>query len=560
MRGNEPVLATSSATSVRNKTKCAERIITAVLAVALSAGMAGCGSGSGATPGPTPTPTPAPTPTPTPNPPPAVGTISPNSAPAGALAFTLTVHGSNFVPVSTVEWNGSSRTTTFVSSSQLQAHIMAADLASPGKVTVTVVNPAPGGGSSNASTFTIAVDTITFQSDRALDGSDAADVNFVQNIWVMNVDGSGATPLTKLTTLSLFNGFPSWSPDGSKIAFESNRALDGSDALNTNFTLNIWVMNADGSSPTPLTKLTANAANSRFPVWSPDSGKIVFTSGRALDGSDNANTDLANIWVMNADGSGATPLTKLTTANVFSEGPAWSPDGSKIAFESHRALDGSDAANTNRTLNIWVMNADGSGATPLTKLTAVGAGTPNGDGSAEPVWSPDGRKIAFASHGALDGSDAANTNDTSNIWVMNADGSGAAPLTKLTVLGADSVLPTWSPDGSKIAFDSRRALDGTNFNNTDRNVWVVNADGSGATPLTDITAADVDLNGFGVVIWSPDGSKIVFASNRALDGSNGINAPHPDSNIWQVELNRSGASPLTNLTAFGAGSRSPNEP
>src|SRR5262245_66483317 len=74
-------------------------IVVAVLALALCAGVTGCGSGSAATPGPTPTPTPAPTPipTPTPNPVPSVSKISPNSAPAGALAFTLTVNGANFL-------------------------------------------------------------------------------------------------------------------------------------------------------------------------------------------------------------------------------------------------------------------------------------------------------------------------------------------------------------------------------------------------------------------------------------------------------------------------------
>src|SRR5262245_32692370 len=164
--------------------------------MAISVGVAGCGSSSGATP--TPTPTPAPTPNPTP----AVTTVSPNSAPAGALAFTLTVRGNSFVPASTVQWNGSARTTTFVSSTQLQSHIMAADLAAAGKVSVTVVNPTPGGGTSNAATFTIPAATIAFLSERALDGSDALNTNSIENIWVMNPDGSGAVPLSKLTTVA----------------------------------------------------------------------------------------------------------------------------------------------------------------------------------------------------------------------------------------------------------------------------------------------------------------------------------------------------------------------
>ncbi|HLQ50669.1 MAG TPA: hypothetical protein VK129_04175, partial [Terriglobales bacterium] len=153
---------------------------------------------------------------------------------------------------------------------------------------------------------------------------------------------------------------------------------------------------------------------------------------RALDGSDAVNTNgTRNVWVMNADGSGAIPLTKITATNATSSSPAWSPDGSKIAFDSSRALNGSDAVNTNNTLNIWVVNADGSGAIPLTKLTAIAADNIVGR------WSPDGSRIVFDSSRALNGSDAANTNNTFNIWVVNADGSGAIPLTKLTASGAD---------------------------------------------------------------------------------------------------------------------------
>src|SRR5260370_2012070 len=98
---------------------------------------------------------------------------------------------------------------------------------------------------------------------------------------------------------------------------------------------------------------------------------ITFGSGRALDGSDaiNAPNQTFNVWVVNADGSGTTPLTKLTANNADSFGPVRSTDGTKIAFNSSRALDGSDAPNSNVTFNIWVMNADGSRAIPVTKLT-----------------------------------------------------------------------------------------------------------------------------------------------------------------------------------------------
>src|SRR5258708_38628578 len=89
------------------------------------------------------------------NPVPTVASLSPSAAPAGSASFTLTVSGTNFVSLSTVHWNGSARPTTFVSSTQLQAQITNADIATSGTVSVTVSTPTPGGGTSSALTFTV---------------------------------------------------------------------------------------------------------------------------------------------------------------------------------------------------------------------------------------------------------------------------------------------------------------------------------------------------------------------------------------------------------------------
>jgi Tol biopolymer transport system component len=366
----------------------------------------------------------------------------------------------------------------------------------------------------------------------------------------MKPDGSGAKALTQLTASGADSGLnspPAWSPDGSKIAFESSRALDGSNNSNIGSIGNIWVINADGSNARPLTQLTATG--SFRAVWSPDGSKIAFTSGRALDGSDNANTSgasvVTNIWLMNADGSGVKPLTQLTARLSESDQPVWSPDGSKIAFTSSRALDGSN--NSNSAANIWVVNADGSGARALTQLTAREVT------SLQPVWSPDGTKIAFASDRALDGSDA--NNFSLNIWVMNADGSGAKPLTQLTATTL-SDQPVWSPDSSKIAFASSRALDGSNnFNpNQTTNIWIVNADGSGTKALTQITANGAESE---QPVSSPDGSKIVFTSFRTLDGSNNQNT-NDTGNIWIVNADGSSVQALTQLNANRANSENPS--
>jgi Tol biopolymer transport system component len=430
------------------------------------------------------------------------------------------------------------------------------DLVNVGKAAVTVVNPSAG--SSNAVSFTIAADTISFQSSRALDGSNAANANTTSNIWLVNPDGSGQIPLTKLTASGANSDSPRWSADGTKIMFRSLRALDGSNASNSG--ANIWVMNADGSGATALTKIT-NADSGEDGIWSPDSSRVAFDSDRALDGSDakNGTNDTENVWVINGDGSGLMPLTKLTALapGIPPEGSfmdTWSPDGSKITFDSERAFDGSNAFVA--TNNIWVMNPDGSGASPLTRLIA------SGPGSFVAAFSPDGSKIAFVSTRALDGSDSPNTNNTENLWVMNADGSNPIPLTKTTAALArvvDRSLPAWSPDGTKIAFSANLALDGSNAQNTNGvfNIWIVNVDGSGRAPLTKLTASG--LLGCFDSLWSSDGSKIFFDSSRALDGSDASNTNNT-SNIWIMNADGSAATPLTKLTAAGAGSSSPSLP
>ena len=253
------------------------------------------------------------------------------------------------------------------------------------------------------------VGTIAFDSHR--------DGNY--EIYVMNAAGSG---VTRLTNSPEDDEDPAWSPDATKIAFDSHSE--------------IYVMDADGSG---LTRLTNNPAADFSPAWSPDGTKIAFVSSR--DGN-------YEIYVMNADGS---DVTRVTDNPADDLGPAWSPDGTKIAFGSTR--DGN--------LEIYVMNANGSGRTRLTNNPA---------GDISPAWSPDGTKISFWS--TRDGND--------EIYVMNADGSG---VTRLTDNPAADAYAAWSPDGTKIAFESDRA---GNFE-----LYVMNADGSGVTRLTNDPADDL---------------------------------------------------------------------
>ena len=129
-------------------------------------------------------------------------------------------------------------------------------------------------------------------------------------------------------------------------------------------------------------------------------------------------------------------------------------DLSGIVFYSARNPDGSDAPGENGTFNIWRLNADGTGLAPITSVIADGAG------GYRSQWSPDGTEVVFDSTRKLDGTDAPNPNGTSNIWRVHIDGTGLVPLTNATADGAGSFRPEWSPDGAQVVFDSTRNLDG----------------------------------------------------------------------------------------------------
>jgi Tol biopolymer transport system component len=213
-------------------------------------------------------------------------------------------------------------------------------------------------------------------------------------------------------------------------------------------------------------------------------GQIAFVRGV------NGEPETYEIYIMNADGNDQTRLTD----NSASDGdPSWSPDGTKIAFDSTIDEDG------NR--DIYIMNADdGSGQTRLTDDPAF---------DTDPSWSPDGTKIAFSSN---------REDDNSEIYIMNSDGSGQ---TRLTDNSADDFSPSWSPDSEKIAFVSDR--DNGNFD-----IYIMNADdGSGQTRLTDDPAFD------GFPSWSPDSEKIAFTSNR---DSGGIFVMNADDGSGQTRL------------------------
>jgi Tol biopolymer transport system component len=265
-------------------------------------------------------------------------------------------------------------------------------------------------------------------------------------------------------------------------------------------TSEIFVMNADGSGQT---RLTNNPAGDFDPVWSPDGSKILFESDRDVPAEVEDVT--LEIYVMNADGSGQ---TRLTNNGVSEFDPTWSPNGSKILFESDRDGDS----------EVYVMNPDGTAQTNLT----------NNDAQEEdPEWSPDGSKIVFESN--------RDETDRTEIYVMNANGSGQTRLTNNTFEDylADCCYQreSWSPDGSKLVFLSDR--DG------DFEIFVMSADGGGQTKLTSNTAGDWDP------AWSPDGTRIVFESERDFNTDNGTGET---MELYVMNSDGTGQTRLTNNT------------
>jgi Tol biopolymer transport system component len=254
------------------------------------------------------------------------------------------------------------------------------------------------------------------------------------DIWVMRADGTHVRRLTRRRGDELD---PAWSPDGRQIVYrDSRRGINNDDE--------IYAMNADGSGQHDLTN---NPVNDWSPAWSPDGRLIAFSSQRPGDLT-------RNIYVIRPDGS---HLKSLTKDQVEAEYPAWSPDGRRIAFTSYRG--GGTTPDTVPNYDIYVMNADGSDPRDLTGTSTAYEGYP--------AWSSDGRRIAFDSdRNAPSPPPGSEDERDSDIFVMNADGSGVVDLSKNAA--RNERYPDWSSDGRRIACA------------TDDGIVLLAADGSGS--------------------------------------------------------------------------------
>jgi TolB protein len=213
-----------------------------------------------------------------------------------------------------------------------------------------------------------------------------------------------------------------------------------------------------------------------FPVPSfgdspPPTGKIVFVC---------YVQQIDQICIMNADGSGRDQLTDFTATTFY---PSLSPDGQTVYFSSKRS----------GGFEIYSIGVNGDGLQRLTR--EIGS-------LYAPELSPNGELVLFTNHG-------------NGLWVMTPDGDDPRPLTF-----RDDIDPTWSPNGSMIAFASSR--------NGDRQLYVMNADGSNVSQVTDLN------NMGGRSTWSPDGTKLAF-----------YRGPFGDRNIYIINIDGTGLVRLT---------------
>ncbi len=252
------------------------------------------------------------------------------------------------------------------------------------------------------------------------DGTEIVYISQINNefeIFTMSSNGFNKTQITDNN--DNFDGYAVWSPDGAYIAFRALTDYKGS-----------WYLSIFDTMDASLERLTASVSADSYPTWSPDSTHIAFMHN-------------SNLYTIKIDGTG---LTQLVEAG---EDPVWSPNSDKIIFICYSSLS---------HLEICSIDPTGSNFIQLTDdLDTI---------KRRPVWSPDGRKIAFEA--------VVVSENNFEIFVMDSDGTNLIRLTHNPAYDGEI---TWSPDNKSIAFASEQ--DG------DSDIYSINVDGSNLVQLTD---------------------------------------------------------------------------
>ena len=362
------------------------------------------------------------------------------------------------------------------------------------------------------------------------------------DIYTMNPDGTGVTNLTSRYTNPpwsplgsasgdpVHSGGPEWSPDGTRISFSGTAVSDIGSCCSTN----VYVMEAGGANLQQLTHTPSSSEGQDYQsTWAPDGSWLAFTSTR---------TGNREIYRMNADGTNEQQLT-TTAANITDEQPTISPDGTKIAFASYRHY---DSARLNDQLDIYVMDADGGNVKRLTEDAAPTSPTLNMvSESRNPAWSPDGTRIAYES----------TRSGNSEIWVINADPDGTGEPVNVSNHSDWDREPAWSPDGTQITFMSERA--------GQEDIWAVDAPPP-ASPTTAASFSALDV-GTDTALAASTPRNLTANNNRAAKSPDWGTAPPSSANTCTIE-STSAADTLTgtsgadvicalggNDTVYGAG-------
>ena len=285
------------------------------------------------------------------------------------------------------------------------------------------------------------------------------------------------------------SGLPVVSPDGSRIAFTSDRG--GANDL--------FVISTDGSAERQLTHTPETEGNL---AWTTDGKQILFSvfkddNGRlyAIDPDGKNQRELANVAgrapTLSPDGqrlvymAGTWTATRLTVSALDGSNAQQITDASSIAWNNHWSPDGKRIAFTGRDnpqseLAVFVMKADGSSRRQVTHVPAE-------EGGAQwPVWSRDGRRLAIQVNSRTQ-------KNTAHIWIVDVATGEARKLAAHAQPYLDET-PSWFPDGKRLAFQSNRT--------GKMEVWVMNTDGSGARQVTGVT--------------SPRGGRMIIAQPRQL--------------------------------------------